>query len=132
MIEKRVSKRIFLFYRWGLRIVPILLMLAHWTYVGISSHLPEAHISVGTGFHLIPLYVMAYVFPIMFMLPASYFFKFCFIWRVPFLYLGGVNALHIYNATLVCTPQMAGQCKILVCATLAIYAICVAQKVSKI
>ena len=110
----------------------IVWFLAHWTYVGISSHLPEAHISVGTGFHLIPLYVMAYVFPIMFMLPASYFFKFCFVWRVPFLYLGGANVLHIYNATLVCTPQMAGQCKMLACAILAIYAICVAQKLSKI
>lgn len=132
MEDKRVSKRIFLFYRWGLRVIPILLMLAHWMYVGISSHLPEAHITTGGVFHLIPLYVMAYVFPIVFMLPASYFFKFCLIWRVPFIYLAGVNALHICNATLVCTPQMAGQCKILAYVVLVLYTICIVQKVPKI
>lgn len=131
MKDERISKRIFLFYRWGMRIVPILLMMAHWVYVWISGNLPETHIAFGTKWHIVPLYAMAYIFPMAFMLPASYFFKFCVIWRIPFLYLAGVNVLYICNASLVCTSHIAGQCRILVYAILAVYALCLAHRLSK-
>lgn len=127
--KTKVSKRIFNFYRWGLRIVPLLLMLAHWVYVYISNNLPETHNCTGMTIHTVPLYVMAYVFPLAFMLPASYFFRLCTIWRIPFLYLVGVNALHLYNSSVVCTPQIAGQCEVLICVVLVTYAIAIVRKI---
>lgn len=132
MKEKRVSKRIFLFYRWGMRIVPILLMLAHWVYINISNKLPEADTTIDSGYHIAPLYIMTYVFPMVFMLPASYFFKLCTIWRIPFLYLAGVNVLHLYNASFVCTAPIAEQCRVLMYAIFFVYTLCIAQKLSKV
>jgi hypothetical protein len=131
MKDERINKRIFMFYRWSMRVVPLMLMIAHWIYVGMSSNLPEAHIDFGTKWHIVPLYTMTYIFPLAFMLPASYFFKFCVIWRIPFLYLTGVNVLYIYNASLVCTPHIAGQCKLLMCVILVVYALCIAHRLSK-
>lgn len=34
--------------------------------------------------------------PVVFMLPASHFFKLCWIWRIPFVYIIGTNAIRIY------------------------------------
>lgn len=94
-----LNKKIFEFYRWGIRIVPIILMLSHWFVVSSTNELLIFPSSC--TLYSISLYVMAYIFPLVFMLPASYFFKFGWVWRIPFWYLVGIN---IINASSVFMP----------------------------
>ncbi len=132
MGKELVNKRIFLFYRWGMRIVPILLMLVHWLYAYCVRNIWEYDNLDMPATLIAPMYAMTYIFPLAFMLPASYFFKFCDIWRVPFAYLIGVNLLHAWYASFVCTPQIAEHCRILIYAVLAMYVWLLLRRVNRL
>lgn len=97
-VSPTLNRSIFFFYEKTLRYVPILLMLCHWYGVYSFHDNPrEIVIDIRENEECIAyLYFMVYIFPVVFMLPASHFFKLCWIWRIPFVYIIGTNAIRIY------------------------------------
>lgn len=97
-VSSTLNRSIFFFYEKALRYVPILLMLCHWYGVYSFHDNPrEIVIDIRENEECIAyLYFMVYIFPVVFMLPASHFFKLCWIWRIPFVYIIGTNAIRIY------------------------------------
>lgn len=97
-VSPTLNRSIFFFYEKTLRYVPILLMLCHWYGVYSFHDNPrEILIDIRENEECIAyLYFMVYIFPVVFMLPASHFFKLCWIWRIPFVYIIGTNAIRIY------------------------------------
>lgn len=102
-VNSTLNRSIFFFYEKALRYVPILLMLCHWYGVYSFHDNPrEIVIDIRENEECIAyLYFMVYIFPVVFMLPASHFFKLCWIWRIPFVYIIGTNAIRIYYRSLV-------------------------------
>lgn len=96
-VSSTLNRSIFFFYEKALRYVPILLMLCHWYGVYSFHDNPrEIVIDIRENEECIAyLYFMVYIFPVVFMLPASHFFKLCWIWRIPFVYIIGTNAIRI-------------------------------------
>ena len=64
---------------------------------------------------------MVYVFPVLFMLPASHFYKLCWIFRIPFIYFIGVNAIRIYYHSFLITNDMYDADFILIIFTIILY-----------
>lgn len=78
-----LNRSIFFFYEKSLRYVPVFLMLCHW-YGVYSFHENPREILIDIRENeecIVYLYFMVYIFPVVFMLPASHFFKLCWIWR---------------------------------------------------
>lgn len=94
-------KDIYWFYRWGLRVVPIVGMLSHWCLLGWVYCSPSERMPVwaGSSVYMACTYFMCYVMPF-FMLPASYFMGFSWGWRIPFVYLAGVNLTRLSYGSL--------------------------------
>lgn len=72
-----LNRSIFFFYSKALRYVPVSLMLCHWYGVYSFHDNPrEILIDIRENEECIAyLYFMVYIFPVVFMLPASHFFK---------------------------------------------------------
>ena len=97
-MERRMTeetiRRLYWFYRWGMRVLPVLLMAAHFIctlYCGGSI----GGESIGTK----AVETVAYVVTPAFLLPASYLLGLGRIWRLPFAYVGIVDALAISGET---------------------------------
>lgn len=118
-----LNKRIFWFYEWGLKFIPIFLMLCHWYGVfDFHSNPREILICIKENESCIAfLYGMTYVFPLLFMIPASYFYKLCWVFRIPFLYVIGVNMIRIYYGSFIITNEMKDIDYILILFIIAIY-----------
>ena len=74
-----LNRSIFFFYEKSLRYVPVFLMLCHW-YGVYSFHENPREILIDIRENeecIVYLYFMVYIFPVVFMLPASHFFKLC-------------------------------------------------------
>ena len=69
--------------------------------------------------------------PVVFMLPASHFFKLCWIWRIPFVYIIGTNAIRIYYRSWFITNEMYDADFILIIMTLALYACAFVQMICR-
>lgn len=118
-----LSKRILRFYQRGLKIAPLALMLCHW-YGVFDYHTNPREVVVAckeNQYCIMYLYAMAYVFPVLFMLPASYFFKLCWIWRIPFTYFIGVNVSRLYFGALLVDQSMTHVDYFLVSLTASLY-----------
>lgn len=119
-----LNRTTFFFYERGLRYVPILIMLCHWYGVfNFHDNPRELIVDIRENEACIAfIYFMTYVFPIAFMVPASYFFHLCWLWRVPFIYLIGVNAIRLYFRSWLVTNEMYNADFILIILTIALYA----------
>lgn len=118
-----VDEKIYWFYRYGMRIVPIVLMIGHW-WLTWRFHAGGEEIAImasGNMAAVKAMYAMAYVVPLVLMLPASYFFGFGWGWRIPFVYLAGVNAVRLMHGSLVATQAMEGADWVLVLLTVMLY-----------
>ena len=118
-----LNRSIFFFYEKALRYVPVFLMLCHWWGVYSFHDNPrEILIDIRENEECIAyLYFMVYLFPVVFMLPASHFFKLCWIWRIPFVYIIGTNAIRLYYGSWLITNEMYDADFILILMTLALY-----------
>lgn len=117
------SRSIFYFYEQGLRYAPLLIMLCHW-YGVFSFHDNPREILIDIRENepcIAFLYFMVYVFPVLFMLPASHFYKLCWIFRIPFIYFIGVNAIRIYYHSFLITNDMYDADFILIIFTIILY-----------
>ncbi len=89
------SRRTLKFFRWFSKWTPAALMALHasgiWAY-GHADIRPPSHDT--HGLCCIYAYLAAYVLPLV-IAPASRFFFLCRLYRVPFFYFFGVNAIHI-------------------------------------
>ena len=118
-----LDKRIFLFYEWGLKFVPIILMVCHWYVVWNFHQNPrEIIITIKENEGCIAyLYFMAYIFPLLFMLPASLFYGLCWIYRLPFVYLIGTSIIRLYYGSMLITNEMLDADYILILFMMALY-----------
>ena len=132
-VSSTLNRSIFFFYEKALRYVPILLMLCHWYGVYSFHDNPrEIVIDIRENEECIAyLYFMVYIFPVVFMLPASHFFKLCWIWRIPFVYIIGTNAIRIYYRSWFITNEMYDADFILIIMTLALYACAFVQMICR-
>lgn len=80
-----LAEKLFWFYRIGIRAIPILLMVLHWFGVYWFHHNTA---SMGLDLNenavlVASVYVLAYVVLPAVLLPASFLFKFGWVWRIP-------------------------------------------------
>lgn len=124
MDREPMEKRIFVWYKWWLRIVPIVLMLCHWwlTWRFHGNGGEIVFVAIGNTACVKSLYVMAYVFPFVGMLPASYFYRLGWVWRIPFGYLAGVLVTRVAYGSWVITNEMEPMDKLLTISAACAYA----------
>lgn len=98
-------------------------MLAHW-YGVFDFHSNPCEIIVDIEENestLAYLYCMTYVLPVLMMMPASYFYQLCWIYRIPFVYLIGVNVIRMFYGSWLITNEMYDADLILIILTCALY-----------
>ena len=118
-----LNKGTFWWYEWALKYVPLVIMLAHW-YGVFNFHSNPREIIVNIEENessLVYLYCMTYVFPVLMMMPASYFYQLCWIYRIPFVYLIGVNVIRMFYGSWLITNEMYDADLILIILTCALY-----------
>lgn len=118
------ERSIWTLYKWCAVIVPLGIMLSHWYIFYVFSQnthevldYPEANsICIAWIYSLIYL-----VIPAIF-LPATYLFRRCNLFRVPFVYFIFINVERWYYGSYFCTNEMVDSHYILIYCTLCIYA----------
>lgn len=116
--------RIWKFYEWGVVLAPVIIMLSHWYIFYVFSKntqevmkYPESNeICIAWIYSIVYLYV-----PLM-ILPASYFFKWCSLFRIPFAYFLFINVERVYYGSWFCTNEMIDTHYILIYCILMMYA----------
>lgn len=97
-----LAEKLFWFYRIGIRAIPIFLMISHWFGVHWFHH-NAAPIGLNLNENavlIVSVYALAYIVLPAVLLPASFLFKFGWVWRIPFLYLAGVILIRLGYGTL--------------------------------
>lgn len=120
---QKVSLRLYWSCRAVTMIVPAVLMLVHWCAVAWVHGMAEPDVAMpGCGVQGAALYAAAYVALPAVMLPWSYFFGLHAVWRVPFVYVAGVNAARAWHGGALMTQATAATDWTLIAATAAVYA----------
>lgn len=112
-------------YEWGAILLPLAIMLSHWYifYVfSLNTHevlaYPEANeICIAWIYTLIYL-----IIPLAF-LPATFLFRWCNLFRVPFVYFIFINVERLYYGSWFCTNEMIDSHYILIYCTMCIYVV---------
>lgn len=129
--EAPLNKGTFWWYEWALKYVPIVIMLVQWYGVfDFHSNPREIIVSIQENESCIAyLYCMTYVFPVLMMMPASYFYQLCWIYRIPFVYLIGVNVIRMFYGSWLITNEMydADLIMIILVCVLYVYALATRQ-----
>lgn len=117
------SRSIVSFYDWLMRYVPIGIMLAHWYGTWDFHHQPRPILldNKDNEACVAFIYFMVYVFPLLSMLPASHFFRLCWIYRIPFYYLIGVNIIRLLYRKWMITSDMMPENYYLILLTIMMY-----------
>ena len=100
--KNTLAEKLFWFYRIGIRAIPIFLMISHWFGVHWFHH-NAAPIGLDLNENIVlvvSVYALAYVVLPAVLLPASFLFKFGWVWLIPFLYLAGVILIRLGHGTL--------------------------------
>ena len=100
--KNTLAEKLFWFYRIDIRAIPIFLMISHWFGVHWFHH-NAAPIGLDLNENtvlVVSVYALAYVVLPAVLLPASFLFKFGWVWRIPFLYLAGVILIRLGHGTL--------------------------------
>lgn len=121
--QELLSRKIYRFYEVLSKWAPIPLMLGHWYGVWDYGHYPRPVIldTQDNGNCIIWLYVLAYVYMPLMMLPVSFFFKYCWIYRIPFFYFFGINAIRLYYHSWMIRPEQLEMHHIFIVFTLMLY-----------
>lgn len=110
-------------YQWGAVILPIVIMLSHWYIFYVFSKntqevlkYPEANeICIAWIYSLLYL-----IIPLMLM-PATYLFRWCNLFRVPFVYFIFINVERWYYGDWFCTNEMVDTHYVLIYCIMCIY-----------
>lgn len=119
-----MSRKIWKFYELLSKWAPIPLMLGHWYGVWDYGHYPRPTIldTADIGNCIIWMYFLAYIYMPLCMLPVSFFFKYCWIFRIPFFYFFGINAIRLYYQHWLITPEQLEMHHVFIIFTLMLYA----------
>lgn len=117
------EKSIWKLYKWGSVIAPIILMLSHWYIFYVFSqnsqevmrYLEQNEICIAW------IYVIIYLVLPLITLPASYLYRWCNLFRVPYVYFIFINIERWYYDSWFCTNEMIDTHYILIYCILAIY-----------
>lgn len=121
--QELLSRKIYRFYEVLSKWAPIPLMLGHWYGVWDYGHYPRPVIldTQDNGNCIIWLYVLAYVYMPIAMLPVSHFFHHCTFMRIPFFYFFGINIIRLYYGSWLIRPNQLSAHYILIGLTLIAY-----------
>ena len=88
VLQGLLSRKIWRFYELLAKWAPIPLMLWHWYGVWDYGHCPRPTIldTNNNGNCIIWIYFLAYIYMPLCMLPVSFFFRYCWIFRIPLLF----------------------------------------------
>lgn len=102
MNNESLKKSVFMGVRWGVRITPTILMLAHWVIVVVTHcNQLEPVYTDGNKACLFAMWFMTWVFPMIVLWFVGYLFDFGWLWKIPFVYALGVIMVRISHWTLV-------------------------------
>ena len=109
MSGNRYSRRLLKSMQWMAKCVPVIVMLWHSFAMWDFAHLPRemfiVHAEHWPSYTFI--YFMLYVLPMM-IIVFSKLFWLCWVYRIPFFYFFGVNAVHITYWSWYTTNEMTG------------------------
>lgn len=119
-----LRRQIYHFYEHLSRWAPILLMLGHWYGVWDYSHYPRPTIldTEDNGNCIIWMYSACYLYMPFAMIPASFFFHWCWIYRIPFYYFIGISVIRFCYQHWLMTPNQLTMHYILIGLTIIAYA----------
>ena len=117
------ERTIWTFYQWAVIFAPIVLMLSHWYifYVFSQNNYELMHYSPANEVCIAWIYTILYLYVPIMLLPASYFFRWCNLFRVPFIYFIFINVERIYYGSWFCTNEMIDTHYILIYCIICIY-----------
>ena len=118
------EKFIWVFYEWAVIIAPIVLMLSHWYvfYVFSQNNHELLNYSSANEVCIAWIYTILYLYVPLMLLPASYFFRWCNLFRIPFIYFVFINVERVYYGSWFCTNAMIDTHYILIYCIICIYA----------
>ena len=119
------ERTIWTFYQWAVIFAPIVLMLSHWYifYVFSQNNCELMHYSPANEICIAWIYTILYLYVPIMLVPASYFFRWCNLFRVPFIYFIFINVERIYYGSWFCTNEMIDTHYILIYCIICIYAL---------
>ena len=119
------KKSIWKFYRWAVVIAPILLMLSHWYIFYVFSQNTHELLKYSSVNEICIawIYSILYLYVPFMILPASYFFKWNNIFRIPFVYFIFINVERWYYSAWFCTNEMINTHYFLIHCIISMYAI---------
>lgn len=117
------ERKIWKFYEWAVIVAPILIMLSHWYifYVFSKNTHELMHYSEANEICIAWIYSILYLYVPLMILPASYFFKWCNLFRVPFVYFVFINVERWCYGSWFCTNEMVKTHYVLIYCICAIY-----------
>lgn len=117
------ERRIWKFYEFAVILAPIVIMLSHWYifYVFSQNTHELMHYSKENEICIAWIYSVLYLYIPVMILPATYFFKWCNLFRIPFIYFIFINVERWYYGSWFCTNEMVDTHYILIYCIVAIY-----------
>lgn len=127
------EKRIWKFYEWAVVLAPLALMLSHWyIFYGFSQNTHELMKYSEVNEPCIAwIYFVLYLYVPLMLLPASYFFRWCGIFRIPFAYILCINIERWYYGDWFCTNEMVGTHWFLIYCTIGAYVVNIIYLIGK-
>lgn len=110
------DKIIWILYQWGAIFVPIGIMLSHWYifYIFSQNKYELLYYSPANEICIAWIYTILYLAVPMLLLPASYLFRWCNLFRIPFFYFVFINVERLYYGSWFCTNEMVNTHYILI------------------
>lgn len=117
------ERAIWTFYKWGVILTPFLIMLSHWgIFYAFSLNNKEVmNYPEENEFCIAWMYSLLYLYIPLMILPASYFFRWCNLFRIPFVYFIFINVERWYYGSWFCTNEMVDTHYILIYCIICVY-----------
>lgn len=118
-----VDRGIWSFYEWAVIFAPIAIMLSHWYIFYVFSNNPHElmRYSEANEICIAWIYSILYLYVPLMLLPASYLFRWCNLFRIPFVYFIFINVERWYYGSWFCTNEMIDTHYILIYCIIMIY-----------
>ena len=117
------DRGIWCFYKWGVIVAPLALMFSHWYIFYVFSQNPHELMkySEANEICIAWIYSILYLYVPLMLLPASYFFKKCDMFRIPFVYFIFINMERLQYGSWFCTNEMVNTHFVLIKCIIGIY-----------